>query len=267
MTPDQSSRRPRSRRGQEAPRRRSVRCRNGIWPTSIRRWTRPRSSATSTAARPNASSSRRPTRAGSPTSRPAPTPAATLGEAVRRYEAIEDVLGRLISYAGLLYAGNTTDPAIAQVLRRHAGAHHRGLAASFVLHARPEPPRRRRAREGDGRSRARPLPALDRGHPQGQAVPARRPRRATVPREVGDRLFRLQPAVRRDHGGAALQGRRQVAAARADAQPACRTPTRRSARPPPRRWPRPSRRTCGCSRCHQHARQGQGDFRPLARLR
>jgi oligoendopeptidase F len=38
----------------------------------------------------------------------------TLGEAVRRYEAIEDVLGRLISYAGLLYAGNSTDPAIAK---------------------------------------------------------------------------------------------------------------------------------------------------------
>src|ERR1700704_7107920 len=38
----------------------------------------------------------------------------TLGEAVRRYEAIEDVLGRLISYAGPLYAGNTTDPAIAK---------------------------------------------------------------------------------------------------------------------------------------------------------
>ena len=38
----------------------------------------------------------------------------TLGEAVLRYEAIEDVLGRIISYAGLLYAGNTTDPAIAK---------------------------------------------------------------------------------------------------------------------------------------------------------
>jgi oligoendopeptidase F len=37
-----------------------------------------------------------------------------LAEAVRRYEAIEDVLGRLISYAGLLYSGNTTDPAIAK---------------------------------------------------------------------------------------------------------------------------------------------------------
>ncbi len=30
--------------------------------------------------------------------------------AVRRYEAIEDRLGRLMSYAGLIYAGDTTDP-------------------------------------------------------------------------------------------------------------------------------------------------------------
>jgi oligoendopeptidase F len=34
----------------------------------------------------------------------------TLGEAVKRYEAIDDLLGRLISYAGLLYNGDTTDP-------------------------------------------------------------------------------------------------------------------------------------------------------------
>jgi oligoendopeptidase F len=37
-----------------------------------------------------------------------------LAEAVRRYEAIDDVLGRLISYAGLLYSGNTTDPLISK---------------------------------------------------------------------------------------------------------------------------------------------------------
>ena len=35
---------------------------------------------------------------------------AKLAEAVRRYEALDDLLGRLISYAGLVYAGNTTDP-------------------------------------------------------------------------------------------------------------------------------------------------------------
>jgi len=35
---------------------------------------------------------------------------AALAEPVRRYEKIEDLLGRLISYAGLVYSGNTTDP-------------------------------------------------------------------------------------------------------------------------------------------------------------
>jgi oligoendopeptidase F len=33
-----------------------------------------------------------------------------LAEAVKRYEGIDDRLGRLISYASLIYAGNTTDP-------------------------------------------------------------------------------------------------------------------------------------------------------------
>ena len=144
---------------------------------------------------------------------------------MRRYEAIEDVLGRLISYAGLLYAGNTTDPAIAKF---YGDMQERITAASLhLLFFTLELNRLDDAvlDSGDGRSGARPLPAVDRGHPQGQALPARGPRRAAVPREVGDRLFRLQPAVRRDHGGAALQGRRQGAGARADAQHACRTPT------------------------------------------
>src|SRR6185436_3941626 len=37
-------------------------------------------------------------------------PAVTLVEAVQRYEAVEDLLGRLMSYAGLVYSGDTTDP-------------------------------------------------------------------------------------------------------------------------------------------------------------
>ena len=74
-----------------------------------------------------------------------------------------------------------------QVLRRRAGAHHRGVLASPVLHARAQPHRRRGAGSRRWPTRARPLPAVDRGHPQGEAVPARGPRRAAVPREVGDR--------------------------------------------------------------------------------
>ncbi|WP_046862659.1 M3 family oligoendopeptidase [Microvirga massiliensis] len=33
-----------------------------------------------------------------------------LTDAIKRYEAIEDLLGRLMSYAGLVYSGDTTDP-------------------------------------------------------------------------------------------------------------------------------------------------------------
>jgi oligoendopeptidase F len=37
-----------------------------------------------------------------------------LAEAVKRYEMIDDLIGRLVSYAGLVYAGNTVDPARAK---------------------------------------------------------------------------------------------------------------------------------------------------------
>ena len=40
-----------------------------------------------------------------------PDAGAALGEAVRRYEAIDDLMGRLGSYAGLVHAGDTVDPA------------------------------------------------------------------------------------------------------------------------------------------------------------
>src|SRR5687768_7191540 len=40
--------------------------------------------------------------------------AAELGAAIQRLEAVEDLLGRLMSYAGLVYSGDTTDPARAK---------------------------------------------------------------------------------------------------------------------------------------------------------
>ena len=40
-----------------------------------------------------------------------PEGAAALHGAIRRYEALEDLMGRIMSYAGLIYAGDTTDPA------------------------------------------------------------------------------------------------------------------------------------------------------------
>jgi oligoendopeptidase F len=41
----------------------------------------------------------------------APQGGTALAAAVRRYEAIDDLMGRLYSYAGLVHAGNTVDPA------------------------------------------------------------------------------------------------------------------------------------------------------------
>src|SRR6516165_1431163 len=40
-----------------------------------------------------------------------PQAGSALAEAVRRYEAIDDLMGRIGSYAGLMHAGNTVDPA------------------------------------------------------------------------------------------------------------------------------------------------------------
>jgi oligoendopeptidase F len=41
---------------------------------------------------------------------------AKLGEALARYEALQDLLGRLMAYAGLLYSADTVDPARAKFL-------------------------------------------------------------------------------------------------------------------------------------------------------
>ncbi len=62
-----------------------------------------------------------------------------LTEAVRRYEALDDLIGRLISYAGLIHAGNTVDPARAKF---YADVQDRITAASthllfFVARAQP----------------------------------------------------------------------------------------------------------------------------------
>ena len=43
-----------------------------------------------------------------------PEAGSRLAEAVREYEGLDDLLGRIISFAGLLHAGNTVDPAISK---------------------------------------------------------------------------------------------------------------------------------------------------------
>src|SRR5262245_56006324 len=59
-----------------------------------------------------------------------PEAGAALAEAVKRYEALDDLLGRVTSYAGLLHAGNTVDPARAKF---YADVQERVTAASTHL--------------------------------------------------------------------------------------------------------------------------------------
>jgi oligoendopeptidase F len=54
----------------------------------------------------------------------------TLAEAVKRFEGLDDLLGRLTSYAGLIHAGNTLDPARAKF---YADVQERITAASTHL--------------------------------------------------------------------------------------------------------------------------------------
>jgi oligoendopeptidase F len=54
--------------------------------------------------------------------RPARRPASEkLGGGAREYEALEELIGRIASYAGLIYAGDTSDPEARQILRRRPG--------------------------------------------------------------------------------------------------------------------------------------------------
>jgi oligoendopeptidase F len=59
-----------------------------------------------------------------------PDAGSTLAEAVKRYEALDDLLGRLTSYAGLIHAGDTVDPARAKF---YADVQERITAASTHL--------------------------------------------------------------------------------------------------------------------------------------
>ena len=60
----------------------------------------------------------------------APDAAQKLAEAVKRYEKIEDLLGRLMSFASLVYVGDTTDP---QPAKFYGDVQERITAASLHL--------------------------------------------------------------------------------------------------------------------------------------
>ena len=148
----------------------------------------------------------------------APQGGAALAEAVRRYEAIDDLMGRLGSYAGLVHAGDTVDPARTKF---YGDVQERMTAASthllfFTLELNRIDDALLEAAMAD--------PAL--GHYRPWLEDVRRYR----PYQLEDRveqlfheksmtgLFGLEPAVRRHHRQSSLQGSGQVARHRADAE-------------------------------------------------
>ncbi len=143
-----------------------------------------------------------------------------LAEAVRRYEAIDDLAGRLGSYAGLIHAGDSVDPGITKfygdVSERLTNASVHLLFFALELN-RVDDAVIERAMQAPELGALSPV---DRGPAQGQAVSARGSRRAAVPRKIPERLRRLEQAVRSDHLGPAFQGRGQGTGDRADAEPA-----------------------------------------------
>ena len=171
-----------------------------------------------------------------------------LAEAVSGYEALQDLIGpgHVLRLAALRLRHERRGAG--EILRRRAGAGDRARRRPPVLRARAQPARRRDARGRDGGAGARPLSPVARGHPQGEAAPARRRHRAAVPGEVRLRRGRVEPPVRRHDVGAAVRRRRREPDARADARASSRTRTRPSARRRPTRSPRRSAPTCASSR-------------------
>ena len=74
-----------------------------------------------------------------------PGASARLTEAVAGYEKLEDLLGRIISFAGLVYSGDTTDPT-------RARAKHWPTASASCWHG-TTPPRLRSSRRRRSRTR------------------------------------------------------------------------------------------------------------------
>ena len=141
-----------------------------------------------------------------------------LAEAVKRYEALDDLLGRIMSFASLAYSRQYERSGARQILRRHAGEDQYGLDRASVLPARTQPARRCDHRE------TCPQDALAHYRPWLEDI------RKDKPYELADeieRLFHEKSVTGRSawnrlfdetHRGAALQRERRRAGGRARAQ-------------------------------------------------
>ncbi len=192
----------------------------------------------------------------------APGAGEKLAAAVKRFEAIEDLLGKLISYAGLVYTGDTTDPKRAKFFGDVQEKITTASSHPPVLHAGAQPHRGRADRAGASAPRVRPLPAVGRGRSQGAAVSARRQARAAIPRKIRHRARRVESPVRRDDRGAEIQDRRRGVVARTRAQRADGSERGEAPRGRGRNLACAAERSPHLHAGHQCAGEGQGNFRP-----
>ena len=123
---------------------------------------------------------------------------APLAQAVREFEALNDMLGRIVSYASLLYAADTSDPKrqkfFGDIQEKITAISSKLLFFPLELN-RLDDAMLETAMSKSELGHYRPW--LD-GSAQGEALPARGQARAAVPRESGDGARRLGPAVQRD---------------------------------------------------------------------
>ncbi len=95
-----------------------------------------------------------------------------LGSAIEEYDALDDLLGRIASFAGLTYFSNTSDPANGKFYG-DVQSKLTDLSAHLLFFPLELNRSRRHNRRGDqGRCEGRPLRALDSRPAQGQALPA-----------------------------------------------------------------------------------------------
>ena len=147
-------------------------------------------------------------------------PGAELGAAVAEYERLQEVAGRVMSYAELMRAGNVADPEIARFFQT---MHERINAISTELLFFTLEINRLEDSDLDAKSAD---PALAHYRPWLRDVPGAAPAPAlgrpgkAAAREIGGRARRLDPPLRRDDRRAALSvPRPRVDRARGDAPP------------------------------------------------
>ncbi len=170
-----------------------------------------------------------------------------LAEAIKSYEAIDDLAGRLASFAGLAHAGNTVDAAISKF---YGDVSERITAASthllfFALELNRV--------DDDVIERALAVPALNYYRPWIEDLRKDKPYQLEI---ASSNCSMKSPsaATRRGTGSSirpsrlAVQDRRQGIGHRADADAVCRIARRTSARPRHMRWRKPSRPTNAPSR-------------------